>query len=61
MRRQRPRSRQPDLFSPPPVFPTWPSLPPEIQQQLRQLLARLLQSNVLPPKNPTRSREAADE
>jgi hypothetical protein len=60
MHRHRPRPGQPDLFSPPPELPTWPSLPPDIQQQLRQLLARMLRAKLLPPQTP-HAKEVADE
>ena len=43
--RSRPhQANQPGLFSPVPVRPTWQSLPPETQQQLLGLLARMFRS-----------------
>jgi hypothetical protein len=51
MRRQRRSSKvnPPDLFSPPPVIPTWSAVTPEIQQQLRSLLAKMLQAGYRRP------------
>ena len=46
--RRSPRMDNPGLFDPIPALPTWQSLPPEIQWQVRQLLAEMLQSC---PKN----------
>ena len=55
------RANQPDLFSPPPVRPTWQSLPPEIQQQIRQLLARMLRPSSMRPQGQATPTEVTDE
>lgn len=55
------RTNQPDLFSPPPVLPTWRCLPPEVQRQLRQLLAKLLWSDPTNPRTEAGPKEVADE
>lgn len=56
-----PRLPQPDLFNPPPNRPTWHALPPGIQQQVRHLLAQLLESRVAPRPDPAAGPEVVDE
>ena len=60
-RRRSPRATQPDLFSPPPVLPAWQSLPLEIQQQIRQLLAKMFRASSMGPEAETTLTEVADE
>jgi len=60
-RRRSPKVNPPDLFSPPPVIPTWQSLAPEIQQQLRTLLAKMLQSGYMHPAPQTPPKEVSNE
>ena len=61
VRQRSPRTNQLDLFSPPPVRPTWKSLPPETQQQLLRLLARMLRLASLNRESQTLPTEVADE
>jgi len=56
-----PRTNQPGLFSPRPVRPTWQFLPPESQQQLLRLLARMLRSTAVGGEAQTTPKEVADE
>jgi hypothetical protein len=59
--RRPPRMDQGDLFSPPPMVPTWQALPEEIRREIRQLLAEMLQSRLTNAKASVRPTEVADE
>ena len=56
-----PRTNQPDLFSPRPLLPTWQSLSPEIQRQIRQLLAKMLWAEQMYSQTEAVRMEVADE
>ena len=60
-RRRSPRTSPPDLFNPPPPIPTWTSLPRELQQELRQLLAKMLRSPWLARDRQILPKEVSDE
>jgi hypothetical protein len=55
------RGVQLDLFRPAPARPTWQTLPPEVTQRARQLLARLLQEHRAGRRAPQSEKEATDE
>ena len=55
------RSNQPDLFCPPPERPTWKDLPMNTQQQVRLLLARMLQSASAGLAPHAKQKEVSDE
>ena len=63
MRRRRrfPKVTPPDLFSPPPVIPTWSAVAPETQRQLRSLLAKLLHAGYRRPGQQTPPKEMSNE
>jgi hypothetical protein len=60
-RRRSPKVNLPDLFSPPPMIPIWRSLAPQIQQQIRPLLTKLLQSGCLHLGPQTPPKEVSNE
>lgn len=61
LRHRSPRPNQPDLFTPPPVRPTWQSLPLETRQRLLRLLARMLRSASVGGEAQTPPTEVTDE
>lgn len=56
------RSRQLDLFQPPPNRPHWTDLPPQTRQKVLALLTRLLRdTRRIPPSTPETAKEGSDE
>ncbi len=51
----------PDLFTPPPMRPTWNNLPKAVTQKVTPLLAELLHQHRLPRPQSARRKEADDE
>ena len=59
--RRPPRMDEPNLFRPSPAIPDWQTLPPEPRQQVRQLLAQMLQPGQKAADAPSLPMEVADE
>jgi hypothetical protein len=60
-RRRSRRPAPPDLFAPLPQRPTWDRLPPEVTQQVTELLAQLLRSRHVRGLLPAARKGGADE